>query len=72
MGYIWLYKNHQEMEVLQEFAVALLFPVVPVMVARFLLGSKLCGSRDSPHRYQDCQAPQLPVAFGRDGGFTWG
>ena len=26
-------------------------------VARFLLGSKLCGSRDSPHRYQDCPAP---------------
>ena len=26
-------------------------------LARFLLGSKLCGSRDSPHRYQDCQDP---------------
>lgn len=30
--------------------------VLRPIFCRFLLGSKLCGSRDSPHRYQDCVA----------------
>ena len=31
-------------------------PSCLIALGRFLLGSKLCGSRDSPHRYQDCVA----------------
>eukprot|EP00913_Durusdinium_trenchii_P018216 g17114.t1 len=30
--------------------------VLRPIFCRFLLGSKLCGSRDSPNRYQDCVA----------------
>ncbi|CAJ1424591.1 unnamed protein product, partial [Effrenium voratum] len=30
--------------------------VLRPIFCRFLLASKLCGSRDSPHRYQDCVA----------------